>query len=51
MMLYEILNFAIPNADIKESGLCLNEIYFTSKNFLDSGIRITLHGAKLTSVL
>ena len=23
-MLYEILNFAIPNANIKESGLCLN---------------------------
>ena len=24
MMLYEILNFVIPNANIKESGLCLN---------------------------
>ena len=29
MMPYEILNFVIPNANIKESGLCLNAIILT----------------------
>ena len=29
MMPYEILNFVIPNANIKESSLCLNAIILT----------------------